>query len=454
LSSDYAPEQQHSTKVVVASMPFVDENTPLAAPAVLKASLQANGIDCVALDLNIEVYNKIQHRPDRQLFIDFFNDQIIHEEIADELTRMLDFYATEILSHGPGIVGLSLFSAETQTFTAWLCAVLRYQAPHVKIVIGGSGLQTLENSLFKFPDRVKQLGLIDDYITGDGEKSFVEYVRGNLDYPGINSHNWQPVDNFDSLPAPDFSDYRLFRYNYALLPIVDSRGCVQACEFCDVIAFWKKFQYLTAEKIFNQMQQHISTYGVYRFQFASSICNGNLREFKKLLRLISDYNSQTNAQAHIHWIGSFIIRPAGQHNEQMWQLIKSSNGFLLTGVESVIETVRIKLGKKFSNADLEHHLNMAQKHQVQMNLLIIMGYHTETVDDYQAVKQWFVDHKEFANNTVVSVQCTLIGILPGTQLEKTIDLDAFVQGEPSRYQHAVETVEVMRQCGFNVNTFF
>ena len=158
-------------KVVITTVPFIDENTPIAAPAVLKASLQANGIDCVGLDLNIEIYNKIQHYPNRNLFLNFFYKQIINEEIVDELTKILDFYAVELLSHKPDIIGLSLFSKDSQVFTAWLCAVLRQQAPGVKIVIGGSGLETLENSLFKFPDRLKKLGLIDDYITGDSETS-------------------------------------------------------------------------------------------------------------------------------------------------------------------------------------------------------------------------------------------------------------------------------------------
>jgi radical SAM superfamily enzyme YgiQ (UPF0313 family) len=454
LLKDYSTDQQHTTKVVIASMPFVDESTPLAAPAVLKSSLQDNNIDCVALDLNIEIYNKIQHRQDRQLFLEFFHYQIIHEEIVDELVRMLDFYAVEILSHNPTIVGLSLFSSQTQTFTAWLCAMLRQRAPDIKIVIGGPGLQTLENSLFKFPDRVKKLGLIDDYITGDSEISLVEYVRGNLSYPGINSYTWQPNLNFSNLAMPDYSDYRLFKYEYPSLPIVDSRGCVQDCEFCDVIAFWKKFQYLTAETIFEQMQKYINDYNVYRFQFASSICNGNLKEFKKLLRLIADYNEHANAQAQIHWIGSFIIRSAVQHKEELWKLIKKSNGFLLTGVESVIEHVRINLGKKFTNADLEYHLQMARAYQVQMNLLIILSYPTETVSEYEQVKQWFRDHKEFANSTVVKVQCGLPGVLPGTKLEKTIDLNAFQKTELLRYQNAIDTVNVIRQCGFHVQTYF
>lgn len=454
MSNDYSTDRQNTSRVVVASIPFVDDDVPIAAPAVLKASLQANGIACVALDLNIEIYNKIQHKTNRHMFLDFFYQQKVHEEIVDDLVSMLNFYAQEILSHTPTIIGLSLFSSHSQTFTAWLCAMLRQRASDVKIVIGGPGLETLENSLFKFPDRVKKLGLIDDYITGDAETSLVEYVRGNMSYPGINSYAWQPNTEFNKLPTPDYSDYRLFRYGYPSLPIVDSRGCVQDCEFCDVIAFWEKFQYLSAENIFKQMQTHIKNHRVYRFYFASSICNGNMKEFKKLLHLMSDYNERINAQVRIHWIGSFIVRPAAQHKEELWKMIKSSNGFLLTGVESLVEHVRINLGKKFNNADLEHHLQMARKYQIKMNLLMILCYPTETIADYQQVRQWFIDHKEFANSTVLKVQCTITSILPGTKLEKTIDCDSYRQNESSRYRNAIDTVKVIQQCGFNVQTFF
>ena len=454
--NDYKTNIQSVTnpKVVITTVPFTDEGTPLVAPAVLKASLQANGIECVALDLNIEIYNKLQHHPDRQLFLNFFYYQKINEKIVDDLNRMLDFYAVELLSHNPDIIGLSLFSRECQTFTAWLCAVLRQQAPTIKIVIGGPGLETLENSLFKFPDRIKKLGLIDDYITGDAETSLVEYVRGNMGYPGINTTGWQPNAEFDKLPIPNFSDYRFFKYQYALLPIVDSRGCVQSCEFCDVISFWKKFQFLTAENIFRQMMTHIKTYGVYRFQFASSICNGNLREFKKLVKMIADYNKIVTVVEQIHWIGSFIVRPATHHKEELFELIKKSNGFLLTGVESIVEHVRIKLGKRFDNVDLEHHLQMHKKYQLKTNLLMIAAYPTETSEDYETVKQWFVDHADYANNIIEKVQITLPDILAGTVLETKIDRAEFNDKGLLRRQHAQTLVETMKKCGYNIQTFF
>ncbi len=89
---------------MITTVPFIDDNTPLAAPAVLKSVLAKNNIHCVGLDLNIEIYNKIQNHPNRKLFLDFFYYQIVKEEIVDDLIRMLDFYTTEILSHSPDLV--------------------------------------------------------------------------------------------------------------------------------------------------------------------------------------------------------------------------------------------------------------------------------------------------------------------------------------------------------------
>ncbi len=441
-------------KIVITTVPFVDENTPLAAPAVLKASLQANGINCVALDLNIEIYNKIQHHPNRHLFLDFFYHQHINEEIVDELTRMLEFYAQKLLAYQPTIIGLSVFSLNSQTFTAWLCAVLRQKCPTVKIVIGGPGLSTLSTNLFKYPDRLRQLGLIDAYITGDAERSLVEYIQGNLSYPGINSTNWLPNPDFVRSPIPDYSDYNFFHYEYELIPIIDSRGCVQDCEFCDVIAFWKKFQYLPADLIFSQMLAHIEKYNVYRFQFSSSICNGNLKEFKKLVELIANYNDQQkNSTQHIHWVGSFIVRSASAHKEDLWKLIKKSNGYLLTGVESVVEHIRINLGKNFTNNDLEHHITMAHKYQVPMNLLMIAAYPTETAEDYEQVKQWFIDHKQFANNSIMQIQVTLPGLLPGTELFENTDHVTFQQGTSNRRAHGNTLINIIKECGFNIKSF-
>ena len=222
-----------------------------------------------------------------------------------------------------------------------------------------------------------------------------------------------------------------------------------------MIAFWKKFQYQLADNIFETMLHYIKKYNVYRFQLASSICNGNMREFKKLVKLIAEYNNkQTHNVTKISWHGSFIIRPGKHHTEELFKMIKESQGFLYCGVESIVSHVRKALGKNFDNKDLEHHLTMCKKYQIPVNLLMIASYYTETDDDYETAKQWFRDHKEYANNSVMQVQVTMLSVLSGTKLEKNIDLKNFNEDKARRTKHATEFVKVAQECGFITRTFF
>lgn len=441
-------------KIVIAAVPYVNTPRPLAAPAVLKAALAKHGFDCVALDFNVDVENKVATHKFKFKFVDFFKSQRVHEEIIDELTLMIDHCVDEILSHNPTIVGLSLFCSSCQNFTSWLSAAIKQRDPKIKIVIGGPGLQVQSGAMtFDYPAKLKRLGLIDDFISGDGENSIVEYAKGNHDYPGINSNNWVPVDNLNALPTPDYSDYRWYKYAQPSIPIIDSRGCVQSCEFCDVIAYWKKFQFLTAENIFSQMLHLMKKHQLNKFDFRSSISNGNLKEFKKLIKLLSDHNNdQANFSSEkIIWDGSFIVRAAEQHNEEFWKLLKDSNpDKLFVGVESVVERVRIGLGKNFTNRDLDHFLTMAQKYQIPVNLLCISGYPTETYDEFELSKQWFRDHKQYANNSVSGVQLTPLGVLPGTELNQKINTEGFIVPQSKKVNKYQELINAITESGFRL----
>lgn len=441
-------------KVVIAAVPYVNTPRPLAAPGVLKASLIYHGIDCIAIDLNLDAEQKITNHPFKEKFVDFFKHQIAHPEVIDDINLMIEHCADKILKHKPTIVALSLFCFYCQNFTLWLCAAIRQRNPGVKIVIGGPGLQqrSAGTVFFDFPGKMKQKKLIDDYITGDGEISFVEYVKGNTTYPGINSATWQRVPNLNDLPLPDYSDYEWFRYGEQSVPIIDSRGCVQDCDFCDVIVLWNKFQYLTAENIFSQMLEFMKQYKFTKFDFRSSISNGNLKEFKKLLKLISEHNLSKDIMPteRIIWDGSFIIRSSKSHDDEFFQLLKDSNpDRLFVGVESVVERVRVNLGKKFTNDDLDYFLDMTQKYNIPINLLCISGYPTETDEEFELSKQWFRERKKYINNSVMGVQIAGIDILPGTTLEKNTNIDEFVKLKQKRINKFKELRDVVyNECGF------
>ena len=153
-----------------------------------------------------------------------------------------------------------------------------------------------------------------------------------------------------------------------------------------------------------------------------------MKEFQKLLDLICEYNADNPAK-QISWDGYFIVRNEKQHPEQFWKKIKKSNGYLQLGIESVVEKVRINLGKNFTNEDIDYHLTMAKKYSVPLLLLLIIGYPTETHEDFEFTKQWFQDRQQYAGNPITQVVFSLAAILPNTKLERKQQEYGIVRGE-------------------------
>ena len=439
----------------------------MAAPAVLKASLSQHGISSIAMDLNIEVLLKVKNHPLKDQIEEFFETETVHDEAVEFISQIVFYCAKRILDEKPTIIGLSLLAHKCQVFTAWLCTALRQLSPDTKIVIGGPGTKFYVGNIEDgYRDKMKNLGLIDDYISGDGDRSLVEYVKGNTAFAGINTDSWDPVD-LNELPLPDYSDYNFFWYSAPFMPIVDSKGCVRSCEFCDVIEYWSKFQSRRAEHIFNEMLEQIKRYGIRNFDFRSSISNGNLKEFKKLLALMYEYNKGKFRQEQISWNASFIVRPASQHPESMWEQIGATNGTLSLGIESIIPEVRSDMGKHFNNEDIDYHLAMAKKYNVKLVLLIIVGYPTETLEDYETTKQWFRDRKEYISNPVNNLFLSRCAILPGTQLARNSnslglkDSESMIHWYDPRKNISLETriayhtelVEMCKDMGFNVDGY-
>ena len=415
--------------ILFCSAPGTFSDRPTLAPAILKACVESAGFSSTAVDLNIEVYNLVQQHPRRALIEDFFKQQHIHPDIVNDIGDLLEYCTDRIVSLNPPILGLSLLTQDSQFFTVWLCYHLKTVRPDLKIVIGGSGIKAfVAETTINFAELLRNKGYINDYINGDGEYSIVEYLRGNLDYPGINSGIWQPIQDLNSLPQPNFADYDFTQYAEPGIPVCDSRGCVRTCEFCDIIEHWKRYQYRTADNIFAEMQHQIKQHSITRFFFYNSLTNGNMKEFLRLLDLISDYN-HCNPQKQISWDGYFIVRNKKQHPEEFWKKIKQTNGHLQLGIESVVERVRVALGKNFTNEDIDYHLEMAKKYSVPLLLLMIVGYPTETKEDFEFTKQWFRARVQYAKNPIGSVVLSLSAILPNTQLERKQQEYGIVRGE-------------------------
>jgi hypothetical protein len=440
--------------IVIAALPYVETARALAAPAVLKAALLKSGIESVTLDLNHEIYTMVKANQHYDLLRQAFFYNNFSEIIISDFARLLKYTAERILSNKPTIIALSLFCVECRIFCHWLCAELR-QHTDCPIVIGGPGIDSVT-----WLQSMTENKLIDDFIMGDGEESFVLYVSGIKNFPGINEMIWNPVTDFQLVSIPNYDDYNFYSYEEPSIPLIDSRGCVQSCEFCDVIERWKKFQFKTADQIFKEMMVQIEKYRIYHFDFRSSISNGNFKEFTLLMNLIADYNeTQFFRSQQISWEGSFIIRES--KNEKVFETLSRTNASLFMGVESLNQHTRKNLGKNFSNEALDWTLIQIEKYKLDAKLLLIGDYPTETLEDYESTKKWFIKNKHYAN-ILREVAFTKAGIIPNTQLDRRSDEYGIVKNgyiwmntrlgidEKTRAIKSEEVINLAQSLGFNV----
>lgn len=409
-----------TTSVVIATVPWTDTDSLLMAPGVLKSSLTANNIKSVAIDLNQEVRHRVLASPYRDQLIHFMLTSEVKSEATKAIHDLFLWMANRITEYKSNWVALSLLTYLSQHSCRWLCFLIKQKNPDVKIVIGGAGCFSSLKGIDTFSSQLKRTGLIDYFINGDGEQSLVELVKNNATYPGINSMVWKEIENLDQLPFPDYSDYNFNLYTNNSIGILGSRGCVRECTFCDIHEHWSKFRWRSANSIFAEIMHQYNNYGTRVFKFNDSLINGNQKEYRKLIKLLANFNQTADADKKIQWASFFIFRPAGQMSEEDWKLTKDSGAILLmVGVESFVDHIRDHLKKKFTNADLEYNLQLAQKYKVPVSLLVIVGYVTETANDHRAQLEWVRQNKHYANNPIVSVRIgSTLGILPGTWLHK------------------------------------
>jgi len=422
---------KQSVDVIIATVPWTDSSIPLMAPAVLKGIVESAGKTCLAVDLNAEIYRATKNHPARDGLIQFFFDEYIDQSIEGWLHDMFLSIAQDMLSWNPKIIGLSLFSYVCQHSGKWLAYYIKKLDPSVTIIIGGAGCLNAFTGPSNYAEDLVAQGLVDYHIRGDGENALYELLIGNDKFAGINSLEWKELerDELAKLPLPDYTDYDFSMYEKQVLPLVGSRGCVRQCTFCDYIANWKRFQWRTADDIFAEMLHQYNRYNIRSFKFQDSLTNGNMKEFVRLTELISKHNLD-NSTHSFKWSGYYIFRDITSTTDREWELLHTSGAEnLAVGIENLNEHIRYAIGKKFSNASIDRHLVLAKKYNIQIQLLNIVGYITETEKDIDFIKQWLRDHVDYRDILFIQWGGTL-GIFPNTYLDQNQEKFGIIRINP------------------------
>lgn len=413
--------------IVISSIPFFAYTAPAAAPALLKGHLQSQGFSCLAIDLNVESRKSFQPEILSDLigYWTALGNQILTEQTKNDYSEYLDNCAKRFCNYDTSWLGFSVFSIHSQAFLADLLPYIKkHNSKGIKIVIGGHGLDAV------YTDSISQY--IDHSISGEGDLSLVELLKGNIDYPGIDSPGVQ-INDLNQIGFADYTDYNLNEgydtwYDSPMIQITGSRGCVKDCSFCNVKHYWEKYKYRSGAHIAQEIIQNYETTGVKHFYFTDSLINGNLKELVNMMQILTEYKNNTSAP--ITWGGQWIVRSQRGLPKNYYPLIKSSGGHNITmGVESGSESVRKHMKKYFSNKDLDDEIEQFSKHGIKVGFFIIIGYPTETEEDFKDTLRMIKRYAKYVADG------TIIGIALGRGYVPQSNTDLFQSSEIQFYDN-------------------
>ena len=386
--------------IVITSLPGMDKDKPAPGPAFLNGFLEPLGYKVKVIDGN-------------QL---------------DDLERI----HLEISQYEFKWLGISVFSYLQKD------DALKLAEEYDNVLFGGSGVDV------NLPKK--------NYIVGEGEHALLEFLKGNLNYPGINGNQPKQMENIEDLPPPDYSDV-IHKHKYDTAIISGSRGCVRKCTFCDVMTIWPKYRWKTGKKIADDMHEVANKTGLKKIGFSDSLVNGSMKHFRDMCSELS------KREKKVQWNGQFIVRGAKTFSSEDFDNLANSgcNG-LTMGIESGSEAVRDHMRKKFSNEDIEYFVTNLGDRNIKMKFLLIVGYPTETEEDFEMTLEMLRKYGKYSH--LISVSPHMMLTYENTPLDlehrELYDDHGFrwkndISDYDIRYNRFVKVFEVGKEMGYNFN---
>lgn len=415
-------------KDLVISVPRLEIHRPPISTAIVAETIRLNGHEVHAMDLNCDFFHYL---PNRQIYYNF--DEIwdgLRQATYSEMKTIINFIKETRLQEIKKYdrYWVSVFGSSATFFTSILCRLIRKYLKNKTIILGGQGVYSANifNKTETFGSIMKDKGLCDMYITGEGEEVIKHVLAGRTKGPGINNTNSLQINDLDRLPFPNYSFYDLDRYDYLSknkeVFIVGSRGCVRRCTYCDVASYWPKFRYRSGQNIADEMIQNYEKHGVNQFYFTDSLINGSMKAFNNMCDVLAKYN--TEHKAGFTWKGQFIFRPKNQLPKDHFATVSAAGGKeFYVGVETGSDKIRWEMDKKFTNEDIDFQLEEFNKHGISVFFLMLIGYVTETQKDHKDTLNMFKRWQKYvATGTIKGIDLGVgLDIAANTPIERQID---------------------------------
>jgi radical SAM superfamily enzyme YgiQ (UPF0313 family) len=414
-------------KVTCVSIDLINADKPPASLAFMAGACEAAAVDYQCISINSVLIKKLSQQDYNKIYADIKTEKL--QDSQQLINPVVQEIVEQIVSFKTGTVLISLFSYMQYSLGETFLQALRLSNPAIEIIAGGPGVSA-ESHKQTNGKRLLDSGLVDFYCLGEGDEILVNFLKGQKQQLGLNSRadvyeTWTPqIDNLDQysvLPSYkkiELSSYRnLENKTSAVFSLSTSRGCVRSCSFCDVGKTWKKFRFRSGAHVASEILQHHQDVGAVHFTIVDSLINGSLRSFREFNAEMVKVKQQHPTLSDFSYNGMFIVRDKKSHPSELFALMKQAGcESLAIGVETGSDRVRFDMNKKFTNADLDYHLEMCQLYGIRNTFLMFVGYPTETREDFELTLELLDRYQKYLiDDTIIGINHSgIFTLLPDT----------------------------------------
>jgi CDGSH-type Zn-finger protein len=316
-------------------------------------------------------------------------DLLVYELIKalNEFYGVLGIFLADILeAENPEVFGISVFR-DTLPTSLFVFRICREKFPRIKTVMGGGVFSyPLPPDTLNFQFFLEKTGdCIDKIIIGRGEIALLKYLRSIQPVEDAQAKEKEISFSFSSpRDKPDLSDFNLQRYYYH--GAFGSTGCPYRCSFCNVEAFYGKYQKKDPRQTAAEMMELNRKYGARLFFMLDELLNPIISDLAREL---------IKANQSLYWDGYFRIDDASANieNTHLWR----RGGFYRAriGIESGSQRILNLMNKGITIPQIKAALTGLATAGIKTTLYVVIGHPRETEEDFRETLALMEDIKNY-----------------------------------------------------------
>jgi len=286
----------------------------------------------------------------------------------------------------PDLVGLSCIFSSQFLMVLEIAKAIKKRFSSLKIIVGGSHVTVS-------PKETLMNDNVDYIIMGEGEESFLEFVRRmeknepiddilGLGFKKTNKeiviNDFKLIDNLDEVSFPAYHKFNMENYFKSaaegrVIKMITSRGCTFNCYFCSVpVTSKRRFRMRSAQNVIDEIKFLKQKYDIKGVMFEDDNMTMNIKRAKEIFRVMKDSGFGLELHARnlrLDLLDSELIelmKACGM--KKVWITPESGNQRILTEV----------IDKKLNLKEVDKVVDLVKRVGLEIAAAFVIGFPDET----------------------------------------------------------------------------